>query len=133
MKFLKALSPIQQALVGTLWFGGGMALFRLGYGALDPEFRTWGPVAIAPLFGLSRYVAATGRNPFPPELMIAIGYVGLLVSGETARAPARRPGSRCSIAARKTSGTSGSGSRWTYAGVDRPRDRRRDTRLPSWA
>jgi hypothetical protein len=79
MKFLKALSPIQQGLVATLWFGGVMALFRIGYGAFDPEFRTWAPVAIAPLFGLSRYVSATGRNPFPPELMIAIGYVALLV------------------------------------------------------
>lgn len=79
MKFLKTGSPIQQALVGTLWFGGVMTLFRLGYGSLDPEFRTWAPVALAPLFGLSRYVAATGRNPFPPELMIAIGYIALLV------------------------------------------------------
>ena len=79
MKFLKALSPIQQGLVATFWFAAIMVLFRLGYGVFDPDFRTWGPVAIAPLFGLSRYVTATGRNPFPPELMIAIGYAALLV------------------------------------------------------
>ena len=79
MKFFKALSPIQEALFATLWFALGGLLLRFGYGALDPEFQSWAMVAIAPLFGLARYVQATGRNPFPPEMMIAIGYVGILV------------------------------------------------------
>jgi hypothetical protein len=76
---MKALSPIQQGFVATLWFAAVGLLFRFGYGAIDPEGRTWAVVAIAPLFGLARYVHATGRNPFPPELMIAIGYIGALV------------------------------------------------------
>jgi len=76
---IKALSPIRQGLVATLWFAAVGLAFRFGYGAIDPEARTWAVVAIAPLFGLARYVHATGRNPFPPELMIAIGYVGVLV------------------------------------------------------
>jgi hypothetical protein len=53
MKFLRALSPIQQGLVGTLWFALVGVLFRFGYGALDPEFHSWGMVAIAPCLGLA--------------------------------------------------------------------------------
>ena len=79
MKILKNGTPIQQGLLGTAWFASVGLLFRFGYGALDPEFKSWALVAIAPLFGLSRYVQATGRNPLPPELMIAVGYVALLV------------------------------------------------------
>jgi len=79
MMSIKALSPIQQGVVTTLSFAAVGLLFRFGYGAIDPETRSWAVVAIAPLFGLARYVHATDRNPFPPELMIAIGYIGVLV------------------------------------------------------
>jgi hypothetical protein len=79
MMSMKALSPIQQSVVTTMAFVAVGLLFRFGYGAIDPEARSWGVVAIAPLFGLARYVHATDRSPFPPELMIAIGYIGILV------------------------------------------------------
>jgi hypothetical protein len=79
MKFIKSGGPIQQGVVATLWFAFVGVLFRFGYSALDPESRSWAIVAIAPLFGLAGYVRATGRNPLPPELMIALGYVAILV------------------------------------------------------
>lgn len=76
---LRARTPIQHAVIATLSVALFGVLFRFGYGALDPDGGSWAIVIVAPLIGLIQYVRATGRDPVPPELMIALGYGMILI------------------------------------------------------
>ena len=71
--------PIRRALAATATFAAfGLAVRFIG-GTFDPDLRSWSLVVIAPLFGMAAYVRATGRDPYPPKLMIGFGVGTLLM------------------------------------------------------
>lgn len=73
--------PIRRALTATAAFAGVGLAYRFIGGAIDPDLKSWALVVISPLFGLSAYIQATGRDAYPPWLMIGLGIGALLVYG----------------------------------------------------
>jgi len=71
-------SPLRQAVVATVVFAVlGVAMRYIG-GAIDPDMRSWGMVALSPVSGLYTYRNASGRHRAIANLFVALGVFGLV-------------------------------------------------------
>jgi hypothetical protein len=71
-------SPLRQALVSTLFTALFGIAVRFGWGAFDPDMRTWTFVGVAPVSGLFAYLHASGRVRAIAGMLITLGVLGLV-------------------------------------------------------
>lgn len=71
-------SPLRRAIWATAFVALFGTVVRYGWGAFDPEMRSWSLVLSSPVIGIVVYLQASARTDVLALFLMVIGSLGLL-------------------------------------------------------